>query len=91
MGLTPLDEGAVHLPRVSIDFKVPLWSLVATAGLGLGALITMYYRLDQVGRDVTEMQIAVRSMNGVTLAFAQDSAILKFRVDKLEQERKDRQ
>lgn len=81
------DEGAVQLPRVSIDFKVPLWSLVVVAAIGVTSLVAMYYQLQQVGIDVNEMKSTVRTVNSSTIQLAQDLAVLKFRMDKLEQER----
>jgi hypothetical protein len=79
------DEGSLQLPRVSIDMKLPMWGLVTAAVIALSCLIAMYYRLDQVGRDVNEMQLALKATNATTIQFAQDLAVMKFRMDKLEQ------
>lgn len=85
------DEGGVQLPRVTIDLKVPLWSLVSAAAVVVVGLVGMYYRLDQVGRDVNEMQITMKANNATTIQFAQELALQKFRIEKLEEQKRDRQ
>lgn len=80
------NENGVALPRVSIDFKLPLWGLVSIA-IAMGSYqVSMYFQLARVGEDVTELKAAVKASNSATIQFAQEQALLKYRVEKLEAE-----
>lgn len=81
------NDGEVRLPRVSIDPRLPLWGLLGAAAALVMGLVGMYYQLDQVGKDVIELKATVRANNAETIKFAQEQALLKFRVEKLEQEK----
>jgi hypothetical protein len=81
------EEGAVRLPRVSIDLKIPLWGLLGAAVFVIGSLMSTYYQLSRVADDVNDMKASIRSNNTTTIQFAQEQALLKFRVEKLEQDR----
>jgi hypothetical protein len=87
MAVPPHEEGVVKLPRVTIDLKVPLWSLVTVAAIGLTGIIGMYYKLDQVGGKVIELEATQRVVNSEIIKFAREQAVLEFRVNKLEQGR----
>lgn len=80
-------DDAFRLPRVTIDLKVPLWSLMTVAAIAFSGLVGMYYQLDQVGRDVVDLKATLRAVNSDTIKFAKEQAVLEFRVQKLEQMR----
>lgn len=81
------DDALVKLPRVTLDLKVPLWSIASAACVMVTGLVGMYYQLDQVGKDVVELKATLRAVNAETIKFAREQAVLEFRVQKLEQAR----
>lgn len=81
---TETPEEIVRLPQVSIDFKLPAWSLVSVAIMVGSGLISMYFQLARVGDDVTELKAAVKTSGASTIQFAQEQALIKYRVEKLE-------
>lgn len=67
-----------------IDFRIPLpWLLGGFSAIGW-ALVSMWFSLNQLVRDVAEMQATVKAGNTQAVAVAGELALLKFRVDKLE-------
>lgn len=79
-----------ELPRVSrvIDLKLPLnWLL--TVAFSLALLIGgMYFKLGQLGEDMTDLKISVKAGNGQAATIQGELAILKFRIENLEAEKR---
>lgn len=87
MAPTETTEGAVKLPSIALDFKVPLTYLLAAATFIGTGLVGMYYQLSNLTEKVTTLQIDVKAANASTIQFAQEQALIKFRVEKLETEK----
>lgn len=85
MAPVPEDEGAVRLPRVSIDLKLPLWGILSAAAIGIAGLLSTYNQVARVGEDMQELKAQLKANNSQTIQFAQEQALLRFRVEKLEQ------
>lgn len=78
---------AVALMRM-VDFRIPLpWLLggfIATAGL----VISMYYQIQQMRDALQELQVTVKAGNISSSTLTGEIALLKYRVDALESERR---
>ncbi|MDN8617884.1 hypothetical protein [Variovorax ginsengisoli] len=85
-----IDTQPGDLPRVTrvIDMKLPLnWLL--TVAFSLALLIGgMYFKLGQLGEDMTDLKIAVKAGNGQAATVQGELAILKFRIENLESDKK---
>ena len=67
-----------------IDFRIPLpWLLTGLAGLGWG-LISMWFSLNQLVKTVDDLQNTVKSGNVSIVAVAGELALLKFRLNNVE-------
>jgi hypothetical protein len=79
-----------ELSRISkvIDLKLPLnWLL--TVAFSLALLIGgMYFKLSQLGEDMTELKISVKAGNGQAATIQGELAILRFRVENLETDKR---
>jgi hypothetical protein len=79
-----------ELPRLSkvVDFRLPLnWLL--TVAFSLSLLIGgMYFKLVQLGEDMTDLKISVKAGNGQAATIQGELAILRFRVENLEVEKR---
>jgi len=79
-----------ELPRLSkvIDLKLPLnWLL--TVAFSLALLIGgMYFKLVQLGEDMTDLKISVKAGNGQAATIQGELAILKFRIENLESDKR---
>lgn len=71
-----------------IDMKLPLTWLLTVAATLVGGGFGLYYKLDRLGEDVTDMKIAVKSGNQATATVQGEIAILRFRVENLEAEKR---
>ena len=71
-----------------IDFRIPLpWLL--SGGIVVGwALVSMYFSINQLLRDVGELQITVKAGNSQATTIAGDIALLRFRIENLEAEKR---
>ncbi len=80
------------LPRISkvIDLKLPLnWLL--TVAFSLALLIGgMYFQLRQLSEDMTDLKIAVKSGNNAASTTQGEIAILKYRVENLESDKRNK-
>jgi len=78
---------AVALMRM-VDFRIPLlWLLggfIATAGL----VISMYYQIQQMRDALQDLQVTVKAGNVASSTLTGEIALLKYRVDALEAERR---
>lgn len=86
------DDGVAKTPPIAVDFKLPLAYLVGGAIFIGSGLIGMYYQLANVSEKVTSMQSDLKANGAMTIEFAKEQAVMKFRLEKLEQDnnRKDR-
>jgi hypothetical protein len=79
--------GELRVSRM-IDFKVPLSGILAAA-FSLAALIGgMYFKMGQLGEDMAELKIAVKAGNTSQATVQGELAILKFRIENLEAEKR---
>lgn len=67
-----------------IDYKLPLPWLLSSAGVITFTLIAMFFKLERLGEDVTEMKASVRAGSAVSSTVQNEVAILRFRVESLE-------
>jgi hypothetical protein len=67
--------------RVTIDYSVPLWGVLCVLGVGLLALIGMYFTGLQTQKAVEELQILMKSGNKSVTVLSSEVNLLKFRVD----------
>ena len=91
MGSQDLDSRPGDLgPRITrvIDMKLPLnWLL--TVAFSLALLIGgMYFQLGQLAKDMTELKITVNSGNSQATTLQGEIAILKFRIENLESDKR---
>ena len=81
------NEATGRLPRVVVDFKIPLPWLLAAAGAIFWGLIGMWFKLAALGESVAELQIAVKAGTATTIQYASEQTIIKYRLEKLEADR----
>lgn len=74
-------------PRV-IDFRIPLPWLLGVAGVVGWGLVSMWFMVNQLTKDVSELQITVKAGNGQAITVAGELALLRFRVENLEADRR---
>lgn len=70
-----------------VDFRIPLPYLLSGAVVVVWALIGQYFAMQQLQRDVAEMQITLKVGNGQSAAALGEIALLKYRVENIENER----
>lgn len=67
-----------------IDFRIPLPWLLGI-GMAVGwALVSMWFSVNQLVRDVADLQITVKAGNTQATTVAGELALLRFRVENLE-------
>jgi hypothetical protein len=76
-------EGAVALMRM-VDFRIPMPWLLTGFLVGVGALVGMYYQLQNVTEALRDMQVTLKANNTSLVQLAAEQALLKYRIDKLE-------
>jgi len=69
-----------------IDFRIPLPWLLSGAGVMLWGLISMYFAIQQLTRDVADLQITIKSGNSQSITLAGQVALLQFRIDNIEKD-----
>lgn len=78
------DTEQLRLPRVTLDFKIPLWGIVC-AGTGLvWSLVAMYFQLAQVSSQMVAMQELLKANNAAMVQLTSEQVLLKYRIEKLE-------
>jgi uncharacterized membrane protein (DUF106 family) len=82
------EETQARLPRVVVDLKIPMWGLMSAAAVLAAGLINMYITLIDVSSKMSEMQGTVKATNGETIKMAQEQALIKYRLEKLEAKEK---
>lgn len=71
-----------------IDPRIPLpWLLGIAIAVGSG-LVNMWFMVNQLVKDVSDLQIIVKAGNGQAVTVAGELALLRFRVENLESERR---
>lgn len=81
------NEATGRLPRVVVDFKIPLPWLLAAAGSIFWGLIGMWFKLAALSESVAELQIAVKAGTATTIQYESEQTLIKYRLEKLEAER----
>ena len=79
-----------ELPRLSkiVEMKLPLTWLLGVAFMIAAAFVSMYFQLGKLSEDVTDLKITVKAGNGQSATIQGEIAILKFRLENLEAERR---
>jgi hypothetical protein len=71
-----------------IDVRIPLpWLLSGLIVVGW-ALVSMWFSLNQLVRDVADLQITVKAGNSQATTIAGEIALLRYRVENLEAEKR---
>lgn len=74
---------AIALMRM-VDFRIPLPWLLGGFIFGIALLIGMYYKVQQMGESLQELQVTVKAGNLQAATVAGELALLKYRVEALE-------
>lgn len=83
------DSGALKVTRI-VDFRIPLpWLLSGASAIAL-AIVSMWFKVDELGRNMVDMQITLKAGNSQAVTMASEMALLRFRVENLEAERRAR-
>ena len=77
------EDGPLRVSRV-IDFRVPLPYLLSAFAALAFTLISMYFSLNQLVRDVGDLQITVKAGNSQAVTLAGEQALLRFRLENVE-------
>jgi hypothetical protein len=88
--MSQFDTQPGDLPRVTriIDMKLPLTWLLGVAFAFAAAFASMYFKLGQLGEDMTDLKITVKAGNGQAATIQGELAILKFRIENLESDKR---
>jgi hypothetical protein len=81
------DDQPLKVTRV-IDFRIPLPWLLSGLILVGWALVSMWFSLNQLVRDVADLQITVKAGNGQAVTIAGEIALLRYRVENLEADKR---
>jgi hypothetical protein len=90
-------DTAPDLPRLSkvVDFKIPVTWLLGVAFMVAAAFVSMYFQLGSQGESLKglneqlkDLQITVKSGNGQAATIQGEIAILRFRVETLEADKR---
>lgn len=81
------DAQQMRLPRVVVDFKIPLPWLLGGAGVMFWGLVGMWFKLAALTDNVNELQIAVKAGTATTIQYASEQTLITYRIEKLEAER----
>lgn len=78
------EESTGRLPRVVVDFRIPLPWLLAGAMTVLWGLVGMWFKLAALSESVTELRVAVKAGTATTIQYASEQTLIKYRLEKLE-------
>lgn len=86
--MTSETQGRDASDRVTriIDMRIPLPYLLSGFGALAFTLISMWFSLNQLLRDVADLQATVKAGNAQTVTLAGEQALLRFRMENLESE-----
>lgn len=79
--------GELRISRM-IDFRIPVWSILSAAAFLAVVIGGMYFQLNKLSEDMSELKIAVKSGNTSQNTVQGELAILRFRVETLESDRR---
>ncbi|MGJ3704655.1 hypothetical protein [Variovorax sp. AFSI2.2] len=80
------DEPNTERTTRIIDLRIPLpWVLTGLITVGF-TLVSMYFNVNQLVRDVGELQITVKAGNTQVTTLAGEQALLRFRMENIEGE-----
>lgn len=71
-----------------IDTRLPLWQVISAAGTFAVLIAGMYFQLNKLIEDVNEVKITIKSGNQAQATMQGELAILRFRVETLESDRR---
>ncbi|MES2187945.1 MAG: hypothetical protein V4505_25565 [Pseudomonadota bacterium] len=80
---TTLQQPTDRLSRM-VDLRIPLWGLLCGCTVVGWGLISMWFMVNQLVKDVGELQITVKAGGSQATTIAGEMAILRFRVENLE-------
>lgn len=88
--MSQYDSQPGDLTRITrvIDMKLPLTWLLGVAFAAAAAFASMYFKLGQLGEDMTDLKITVKAGNGQSATIQGEIAILKFRLENLEADKR---
>lgn len=85
--MTQEQQPDLKVTRV-IDFRIPLpWLLSGLVVVGW-ALVSMWFMVNQLVRDVGDLQITVKAGNSHATTVSGDIALLRYRVENLEADKR---
>lgn len=80
-------SGDLHRIKV-IDMKLPLHWLLGVVFAAFAAFASIYFQVGKLGEDMTDLKIAVKAGNGQAATVQGELAILKFRIENIEAEKR---
>lgn len=90
--MSQTDEGNESVRSTKIvDVRLPLPYLISGT-LSIALLITsMWFKVDELGRNMSDMQITLKAGNSQAVTMAGELALLRYRIENLESDRRVRQ
>lgn len=79
----PTEQAVDRISRV-VDFKIPLTYLIGGVISLAWVLVSMWFSVGQLVKNVDDLQITVKSGNSSVVAVAGELALLKFRLQNVE-------
>lgn len=67
-----------------VDLRIPLPWLLTILGSGLFALVGMWFSVQQLTRDVSELKVLSRTGVDAATALSSETALLKYRIENVE-------
>ena len=67
-----------------VDFKLPLVYVISGTVVIGWTIVSMYFTMNQLARDMNEVQATLKAGNAQSAAIAGDIALLRYRVDNIE-------
>ena len=71
-----------------IDMKLPLHWLLGLAFGAFAAFASIYFQVGKLGEDMTDLKITVKAGNGQAATIQGELAILKFRIENIEADKR---
>jgi len=86
------DSQPGDLTRITrvIDMKLPLTWLLGVAGIFAATFAGMFFQIGQVSKDLGELKIEVKVGNSQASTVQGELAIMKFRIENLESDKRSR-
>ena len=81
-GAAPLETGWLR----AIEFKLPLAWLLSIAAALVWVLIQQYFTLTALVVSVNDLQTSVKAFNQTTITLTSEQALIKYRLENLEQQ-----